>query len=301
MKLTSASILPRGGVLVLAAMAATCFPMLLVRVLWPDGLSVGTEYMFWPATAIGVAGLLLLDWRFWSAPLLGILLGDLWITHDFWRSLVNASGAAAEALIATWLLHRLGNFSGSFTQLKAVGALLAAAILAPFASAIPGVACMVSQGRVPESESASALGVWWLANGASMLMLTPFFVAIFNGRWNWRVRPGEALGWLVAGLFLGAWAFNSVFQSGATNLAFLVFPFRHLRGHALRARGDRRRIGRRDGLDLPARSRGTHGSWTPRASRRPSGSSRHSASCSQRPGWPRPRSSANAAPPKPAC
>lgn len=208
-----------------AVTAATCFPMLLGLILWPRGLSACTEMLFWPGTAVAVAGLLLLGGRYWPSILLGVFVAVAAIRRDFQTAFIDSIGNALEALAAWWLLVKVGGFTGTFDRWKTVGLLLLAATLAPFLSAVPGVLEMISRGRISPPEAPAALGVWVLANGSAMLLLTPFLVALRTRGWSLIARPAEAALWLSGGIVLGAWAFDAVFQARAANIAFLVFPF----------------------------------------------------------------------------
>lgn len=220
--------LPKTAAFLLLSCAATCFPMFLGRWLWPVGLDAGTETVFWPATALHVAGLMRLGPAFWPVPFLGTLAGQLFLDRPIMFSLVNAAGNAAEAFAVAWTLRRLCPGAAVFTLQTVRGVLvfIGLALFAPLASALPGAATLVSNRWIPGSEYWPAVGVWCAANASSILLLTPALVFARRGQFRFRFWTWELCAWLVLGAACSWVAFFAVFRAaGGVNFAFLAFPF----------------------------------------------------------------------------
>lgn len=220
--------LPKTAVFLLLSAVATCFPMFLGRWLWPGGLGAGTETLFWPATAIHVAGLLRLGPAFWPVPFLGTLAGQLFLDRPLVFSLVNAGGNAAEAFLVAWLLKRLCPGPSSFTLQTVRGVLvfIGLALFAPLASALPGAATLVANRWIPRAEYWPAVGVWCAANASGVLLLTPALIFARRGLLRFRFWTWELGAWLVIGAACAWVAFFAVFRAaGGVNFAFLAFPF----------------------------------------------------------------------------
>lgn len=209
----------------LASSAAVCFPFVLGQWLWPEGLTARAEHIFWPASGVNLAGLLLLGWRYFPLIWSGALAAVIFLGQPVLMSLIGATGNVFEALLAYWIIRRLGKFSGQFDQIPPVIALLAASLIATFISAVSAPAYLVYEGIFSVKDFWVAVGNWNLANGAAMLLLTPLLVSLARRQWSCRGRVYEAVFWLVA-LAVGATVtFNAVFEAQSLNFAFLVFPF----------------------------------------------------------------------------
>lgn len=217
--------LVQGGGFTLVVIAATLFPLILGRVLWPTGLGYGMELMFWPASAVNVAGLLWLGWRFWPACFAGTLIGVLLVGRAFWPGVVNSFGNSLEALAAWWIIRGWGDFRGDLSRLRQVLALIAAAVIAPLASSLIGALNYAAGGVIPWSDYGAAAVVWTMANGSCILLLAPFLIALAGGHWSWSRWRGEVPLWLGVGLIGGVLAFDPVFRGGQANFAFVMFPF----------------------------------------------------------------------------
>lgn len=193
--------------------------------LWPEGLTARAEHIFWPATAVNLAGLLLLGWRYfpwiWTgAPVAIFLLGQ-----PVKFSLIGATGNVLEALLAYWIIRRFGRFTGRFNDTRSVIALLLASLIAPFICSLTAPTYLVYDGTFTSREFWMAVGNWSLANGAAMLLLVPFLISLFRGEWRVRGQVIEAVIWGIA-LSIGAiLTFGAVFEVRGLNFAFLSFPF----------------------------------------------------------------------------
>lgn len=205
--------------------AASAFPLAFGKLLWPEGLSAGTETLFWPATGVNVAGLLVLGPRYSPLIFLSTVAGLLFLQRPVGWSAYTSLGNMAEALLAWWLLVRVGKFGGHFQGLRIVLALLGASLAAPLCSSLTGVAGLVYRGMIPQADYWRGMLVWNLANGAAMLILTPFLIALLRKSWIFPRHPRETLAWLAAGILGVSIGFDVFLRGGEINFAFLAFPF----------------------------------------------------------------------------
>lgn len=211
----------------IASSAAVCFPFVLGFWLWPAGLTARAEHIFWPATGVNVAGLLLLGWRYFPVIWSGVLAAVVFLGQPALISLIAATGNVLEALLACWIIQSFGKFSSGFDHTRPVIALLAASLIAPIISSLSVPAYLVYDGTFSAKEFWMAVGNWNLANGAAMLLLAPLIVSLVRGRRAWSVRGHEveAVLWLGAMILGAGLTFHEVFKAQGLNFAFLVFPF----------------------------------------------------------------------------
>lgn len=214
----------RASLFALASSAAVCFPFVLGFWLWPEGLTARAEHIFWPATGVNVAGLLLLGWRYFPVIWSGVLAAVIFLGQPALISLIAATGNVLEALLAYWIVRKFGKFTGYFDNTRPVIALLAASLIAPVISSLSVPAYLIYDGTFSAKEFWVAVGNWNLANGAAMLILTPLIVSLAQGRWNFRGHVYEAIFWLGTLAIGAALTFHAVFDAHGFNFAFLVFP-----------------------------------------------------------------------------
>lgn len=214
----------RAVVLALASSVAVCFPLVLGRVLWPQGLSSGAEFIFWLASGVNIGCLVLFGWRYWPAILFGLLPAIFLLGEPVGRSVFGVLGNVVEALIGWVILTRVGRLTGVFDRVKTVMALLLTAVAAPALASLVVPGWLVANGTFTLDEFWAAVGNWNLANGVGILVVTPFVLALSRRPWMAMQRKGEALAWLVGGLATGVLAFDAVFQARGLNFVFLAFP-----------------------------------------------------------------------------
>lgn len=209
----------------MASSAAVCFPFVVGRWLWPEGLTGRAEHIFWPATGVNLAGLLWLGWRYFPLIWGGVIAAVIFLGQPVLISLVAATGNVGEALLAYWIIQRFGKFAGNFDQTRPVVALLAASLIAPFLCSLTVPAYLVYDGTFSSRDFWVAVGNWNLANGAAMLLVAPFLISLARRSWSCRDHIFEAFLWLAALAIGAAITFNAVFEARGLNFAFLIFPF----------------------------------------------------------------------------
>jgi integral membrane sensor domain MASE1 len=206
-----------------ASNAGVLFVIEFGQIFWPERLPANSQHIFWLASGVNVAGLLILGLRYWPVILLDAFPAWLISKEPLEATLVGAGCNALEALLGAWIILRLGRYAGRFDRLWPVGGLILASILAPLANTliIPAYFCL--RGMMTWADYDEALANWSLANAASILVLTPLLLTVWRRDWRLRERHREFAGLLVASLVLGLFAFKAVFGGMALNFAFLSF------------------------------------------------------------------------------
>lgn len=216
----------RWVVFCLLSFFSSSFPMLLSRLVWPEGLSGGVENLFWPATAVHAAGLLRLGTGAWPAILIGTFVSQLCLGRPWLPSLVNAGGNLAETLVFVWALAAAGVRERPLHTRRGVLVFLVAALCAPLASAVPGALTLCLQARLPWANYFEAVAVWSFANATSIVLLAPVLLLagrerLMPERWSWWVAA-----WLGGGLFASWVGVQALFYPASNaGLGFLVLPF----------------------------------------------------------------------------
>lgn len=214
----------RVGLFSLSSNVAVLFVLKLGLFLWPDRLPANSQNLFWLASGVNVAGLILLGLRYWPVLLLNAFPAAFLAGEPLDLTLLGSATSALEALLAAWLILRVGRFAGQFDTLRSVGALLAASFLAPLVNTLVIPAYFCAEGILAWSNYPSALANWNLSNGAAMLVLVPLILAMAGRQWNLAERTKEIVLLSAAAVGVCVFAFHSVFEGAALNFAFLVFP-----------------------------------------------------------------------------
>ncbi len=207
-----------------ASNAAVLFVIKFGLVIWPERLPINSQNVFWLASGVNAAGLILLGPRFWPVLFLNAFPPWLLGIEPLGMCLIGSFTNAMEALIAAGIVLGPGRFKGTFDSVRAVGALVAASFVAPLVNTLVIPAFLCVQGIYPWEDYLPALGNWNLSNGTAMLMLTPLIVAVCRRGWSPGPRVVErAAVALLAGV-LSFVAFDAVFRGTGMNFAFIVFP-----------------------------------------------------------------------------
>jgi PAS domain S-box-containing protein len=136
----------------------------------------------WPASGVGLAGLLLLGPRAWPAITLGALVANATVDQPLGVAAGIAVGNTLEALVGVWLLRAV-RFDARLPGVRDVVALIfLGACVASTVAATNGVLNLMLWG-VYSWESFTALwGTWWLGDAAGIVAVTPVILA-------WAARP----------------------------------------------------------------------------------------------------------------
>ena len=208
----------------LMSAAAVCLVFWLGRELWQQALPGWAQHTFWLASAVNLAGLLALGWRYFpwiwlSAPIVVWVFGEP-VAFSF----AAATGNVIEALVGVWIVRRWGRFHRAFDRTRTVLALMVASFLAP----VPGTAVipfwLFVERQMDFEQFRMAIWTWSFSNGAALILLTPFLRMLFRWPTSLRERWGELVWGVVGIVAVTWWTFGEVFRGQGMNFAFLIFP-----------------------------------------------------------------------------
>jgi integral membrane sensor domain MASE1 len=166
----------------------------------------------WPPTGLALAALILGGFHLWPGVALGAFLVNLSAGAPLLVAGGMAVGNTLEALVGTWLLHRVVGFQPALDRLRDVfGLVVLAGLLSTLLSATLGVTSGWLGGVIPSAAFGEAWWTWWLGDLMGDLVVAPLLLM-----WNGRMRlsspriaeAGALLGAIVAVsllLFGGLW------------------------------------------------------------------------------------------------
>lgn len=209
----------------LASNAAVLFAIKFGEIVWPGGLPGRAQNLFWLASGVNVALLLRFGLRYWPVILLDAFPAWWLAGEALEATLIGSTANAMEALLAAWMIRRIGLFNGSFNAVRSVGSLILASAVAPLINTLIIPAYFTrTLGILAEEDFWRALPNWNLANGVSMLVLVPLITAVFARAWQWKTRAKERLAVAMLALLMFSGAFGSMFFGLGMNAAFGAFP-----------------------------------------------------------------------------
>jgi signal transduction histidine kinase len=140
----------------------------------------GFAALVWAPTGLSLAALLLFGYGVWPGIWLGAFVVNSWTGAPIAAALAIAVGNTLEAVVGALALRRLTRFAGAFNRLRHVMGLIGPVALgSTLVSATIGVAALCIAGIVPMHRIGVTWRAWWV---------------------------GDALGDLIVGAFLLAWA-----------------------------------------------------------------------------------------------
>lgn len=209
-----------------ASNAAVLFVFAYGKFFWPEGLPAWAHHIFWLASGVNLAGMLVLGIRYAPVILLDavpvcLLLGAAWET-----SLVGATINMIEAAVAAGAIRAIhgGNVGLRLDRLKPTATLLGVSLIGSWVTALLFPVYLILRGHMPAAEIWNALGNWNLANAAGMLLVAPLAWSIYRRAWHWHGARGEFACTLAVMLVLSLVAFGAAFSGFGINFMFLVFP-----------------------------------------------------------------------------
>jgi signal transduction histidine kinase len=183
----------------------------------------------WPPAGIALAVILVFGYRFWP----GILIGAFAITAFSGFPVTTALGIGVgntlEAMLATYLLHRVGAFHRALERLwDVLGFVALASVCAAILGATFGVASLGWGQVVNRSTAFPTWWMWWLGDALGMLLVTPLLLT-WNRKWrnDWTsAQLMEAAGLLtllivLSMLIFGGWVLPPLNYPPE----YLFFPF----------------------------------------------------------------------------
>ena len=183
----------------------------------------------WPPAGIALAVILVFGYRFWP----GILIGAFAITAFSGFPVTTALGIGVgntlEAMLATYLLRRVGAFHRALDRLwDVLGFVAMASVCAAILGATFGVACLGWGQVVDRSTAFPTWWMWWLGDALGMLLVTPLLLT-WSRKWrdDWTLaQVMEAAGLLtlliiLSILIFGGWVLPPLIYPPE----YLFFPF----------------------------------------------------------------------------
>jgi len=214
----------RGPLFGLASAGTVCLVFWLGNQLWHESLPGWAQHIFWVASAVNLAGLLWLGWRYFPWIWLGIPAVVWAFGEPVGFSIAGATGNVVEALIGYFIVRKWGGFTGAFDRTRSVLALMAASFLAPVPGTMVVPFWLFVERQMDFQQFWMAIWNWNFANGTAAILLTPFLRMLFQWPASLRARSGELVLWLAAVAGITLLTFGAVFRDQGMNFAFLVFP-----------------------------------------------------------------------------
>ncbi|MCA9533598.1 MAG: MASE1 domain-containing protein [Myxococcales bacterium] len=163
--------------------------------------------LVWPPTGVAIAALVVYGRRMTLPVWLGALAVNLWSGTDFPGAALIATGNMLEALLAAYLLERVG-FYGSFESRREVHHYgLAAALAAPVVAAVVGASALLWTGAIAPASWLAVVGLWWAGDATGALIVGPLVL-------TW-LRPARSASRL-------RWAASLCAVAAASGVAFLA-------------------------------------------------------------------------------
>lgn len=179
---------PFGGRQLAGIAAVAVVYALLAKLMLAKFAAYGFATVFWPASGVALAAVLLGGRLYAAGVFLGALAGLVWAGSSPVEGAAMAAGSALEPLIGFWLLTRKTDFDTSlrsprdFFRLFVIGG-----IVSPAIGALAGGGADLLYDGVADWRS---LSHWWMGDMLGVLVVTPLVLV-------WR-QPPQPRGWQIA-------------------------------------------------------------------------------------------------------
>jgi PAS domain S-box-containing protein len=132
----------------------------------------------WPASGVALAAILLCGYSVWPGVAAGAFLLALFCPLPYWAAAVYAAGTTLAALLAAFLLRRIG-FDRSLSRLRDVlGLIVLGAFGGSVVSASIGVPTLYASHIRGWSGFSRAWLIYWLGDSTGVLVVTPFLLTL---------------------------------------------------------------------------------------------------------------------------
>lgn len=186
--------------------------------------------LVWPPTGLALAALLLLGSDLWPGIFIGAFVANVTMNEPMAVAVCVATGNTLEAVTATWLLGRYGEFRPSLNRLRdAVGIVAFGALASTAISATIGVTSLCAGGIQPWSQYGLLWRTWWIGDASGALLVAPLLLTWsrwppHRPRWNDVVEASVlATGLAVTSVLVFAERVPG--DAAHIRLEYTVFPF----------------------------------------------------------------------------
>jgi PAS domain S-box-containing protein len=180
----------------------------------------------WPPTGLALVALVRFGLGAWPGIALGAFAANAMTSAPPGIALGIAAGNTLEAVLAVWLLQRLG-FRPTLERLRDVlGLAVIAAAGSTAVSATVGVTSLCLGGVQPWTAFLPLWWVWWIGDAMGDLVMAPVLLVWAFGRPTWwpSRRFAEAIALLAGTLAVGVVVFAAASTTGYP-LHYMIFPF----------------------------------------------------------------------------
>jgi len=150
----------------------------------------GRASVFFLASGVALAALLIGGRRFFWAILLGALIKSLLAGAVWWAAAGSALGSALAALVGAWLIRRNGAFNPDLPSLRDVSRVfILGGVVACVVSATAGSSTLLLRGVVGEDDFVHSLVFWWMGDVFGVVMVTPLLLVWWTVVGQQNLRP----------------------------------------------------------------------------------------------------------------
>ena len=183
----------------------------------------------WPPAGIALAVILVFGYRFWPGILIGAFAITAFSGFPVKTALGIGVGNTLEAMLAAYLLHRVGAFHRALDRLwDVLGFVAMSSVCAAILGATIGVASLGWGQVVDRATAVPTWWTWWLGDGMGMLLVTPLLLT-WSRKWreDWTLaQVMEAAGLLTLLIILSMLIFGGwVLPPLSYPPEYLFFPF----------------------------------------------------------------------------
>ena len=157
---------------------------------WSVRLVFGEATVFFLASGLALAALLIGGWRYLGSVFLGALLANLMLGGVLWASAVMAFGSTLGAAAGAWLITRGDRFDSALESMRDLGrVLIGGALVGATLSALVATSTLLLQGLVSQEHYLARLLHGWMGDAFGVVLLTPLILSWWPSTAAPRPRP----------------------------------------------------------------------------------------------------------------
>ena len=150
----------------------------------------GRASIFYLASGVALAALLIGGKRYFWAIFLGALVKSLLAGAVWWAAAGSAMGSALAAGVGAWLIHRNGRFDHNLPTLRDMAEMfLWGGVAATALSAGIGTTTLLLRGVISADNFLSGALAWWMGDAFGVVVLTPLILVWWSAISEPHTRP----------------------------------------------------------------------------------------------------------------